>query len=183
MKSGATNPKKENAFCREPTLSEPPLACSASQGLADHPIGLSTAPALATFRTLRIHCPLTYYPTHAYIIRDQRSHAHTSENWPIKRLFFPRLTRAHTHAHFVSTVSHRRDARREHEPRKKKEKITTTWHTCPATFFTRVCGFGLATTRSSTGFLYFFFFYELFWNGKLIRTSVTIYSQRFSFYI
>lgn len=125
MKSGATNPKKENAFCREPTLSEPPLACSASQGLADHPIGLSTAPALATFRTLRIHCPLTYYPTHAYIIRDQRSHAHTSENWPIKRLFFPRLTRAHTHAHLVSTVSHRRDARREHEPRKKKEKITT----------------------------------------------------------
>lgn len=92
-------------------------------------------------------------------------------------------SRAHIHAHLVSTVSHRRDARREHEPRKKKEKITTTWHTCPATFFTRVCGFGLATTRSSTGFLNFFFFYELFWNGKLIRTSVTIYSQRFSFYI
>lgn len=41
---------------------------------------------------------------------DSRAHTHT---------------RAHTHAHLVSTVSHRRDARREHEPRKKKEKITT----------------------------------------------------------
>lgn len=140
MKSGATNPKKENAFCREPTLSEPPLACSASQGLADHPIGLSTAPALATFRTLRIHCPLTYYPTHAYIIRDQRSHATLAKTGRLNGCF-SLDSRAHTHTRISFRpflIDATRDANTNRVKRKRKLRRDHLAHVPRHVFHARV---------------------------------------------
>lgn len=58
--------------------SNSPLVCSASQGLADHPIGLSTAPALIQF----VHCALTLQVyTRVHIQID----THTSQSWRLNR--------------------------------------------------------------------------------------------------
>ena len=61
--------------------SNSPLVCSAFQGLVDHPIGLSTAPALAQF----VHCALTL--THICTYADTRHRVH----WRLNR-YFPQRT-------------------------------------------------------------------------------------------
>lgn len=57
--------------------SNSPLVCSAFQGLVDHPIGLSTAPALAQF----VHCALTLLAYIHTLIRVHREH------WRLNRYF------------------------------------------------------------------------------------------------
>lgn len=167
MESGATNAKKENGFCKEPPSRTHHWPVPLPKDWQIIPLDYPRRRRSQRFA----HCAFTVRSRIARRTRIsstfERSHAHTYENWPIKRLFFPR----HTHTHLVSTVSHRHDARIK--PRKKKEKITTRppGTRVPPRFFTRVCGLGLAMTRCSIGpfsISFFLLFYDYSGRGESV---------------
>lgn len=106
--------------------SNSPLVCSASQGLADHPIGLSTAPALIQF----VHCALTLQVyTRVHIQID----THTLHSWRLNRYSVThRCSDISIHARKYGTHQH---AIRKHS----KGKITVRPPGTRAVTVSRVC--------------------------------------------
>lgn len=115
--------------------------------------------------------------------------AHTSENWPIKRLFFPRLARTHTRASFrpfLIDATRDGETRNNRVKRKRKLRLRPPGTRAPPRSSRACAWIRMDSRRHVAGFLNFFFsLRKLFWKSVWMtqERDNLLYTQLFFFYI